>query len=200
VSEQKEASSEIDLDRRAFLVKLASIFGVVGMAGVAWPFVRALFPSAVARAAGEPVKLNVSDLKFGEQRTVIWRGRPVWVIRRTPDVIQALLQPNGHLSDPNSKIPQQPAYARNATRSIRPDILVLVAACTHLGCVPTYRPDPNTLEPDWPGGFFCSCHGSKFDLAGRVYKGMPAPTNLEVPPYHFADAQTLVVGANPETV
>ncbi len=189
-------NTAVDLKRREFLLRLASILGVVSVAGLLWPFIRALFPSAVTRAAGRPIELDVSTLTVGEQRTVMWRGKPIWVIRRSDSAIAKLLEPNQQLEDPESKLPQQPPYAQNATRSLRPDILVLVAACTHLGCVPTYRPDPHTLDQYWPGGFFCSCHGSKFDLAGRVYQGMPAPTNLEVPPYYFKDLNTLVIGVH----
>ena len=144
--------------------------------------------------SAEPIEVDISVLKEGEQRTVVWRGKPIWVVRRTVDQVNALSQLDSELTDPNSEIEQQPGYAKNAYRSIRPDILVLVGVCTHLGCAPTYRPEPKAIDAAWPGGFFCSCHGSKFDLAGRVYKGVPAPTNLEVPPYHFKDKSTLIVG------
>ena len=190
---QKE-SCNFDADRRAFLVKLATIFSAVGVAGIAWPFIKSLFPSVVTKASGAPVKVDVSKLEIGEQHTVIWRNKPIWIIKRSNAMLSSLPSINSQLRDPFSKVLQQPKYAQNINRSIRPDILVLVAACTHLGCAPTYRPDKDSLKAGWPGGFFCSCHGSKFDLAGRVYKGVPAPTNLEVPPYHFASKNMLVIG------
>jgi len=192
--QEQEQKEKVDLDRRSFLISLASIFSIIGVAGIAWPFIKSLFPSIVSMAAGGPIRVDLSTLAIGEQHTVIWRNKPIWVIKRSNEMIKDLSSISNKLRDPLSKIPQQPKYAANINRSIRPDILVLVAACTHLGCAPTYRPDKNSIEKGWPGGFFCSCHGSKFDLAGRVYKGVPAPTNLEVPPYHFIDKETLIIG------
>lgn len=190
----KEVSHCHDQSRRDFLLSLVKIFAGVGSLGIAWPFVKSLLPSAVTKSASGPVTVDISNLKIGDQLTVIWRGKPVWIIRRQQSAIKNLNRINAKLRDPFSKIPQQPKYATNINRSIRPDLIVLVAACTHLGCAPTYRPEVGSLEPGWPGGFFCSCHGSKFDLAGRVFKGVPAPTNLEVPPYHFASENQLIIG------
>lgn len=192
--ETKEVAQCENQSRRDFLLKLVKIFAGVGTASLAWPFVKSLFPSVITKAASGPVTVDLAALKKGDQLTVIWRGKPVWVIRRDQIAVDDLNKLNSKLRDPFSKIPQQPTYAANLSRSIRADILVLVAACTHLGCAPTYRPDKNSIEPGWPGGFFCSCHGSKFDLAGRVFKGVPAPTNLEVPPYYFASQNKLVIG------
>ena len=157
-------------------------------------------PSARARAAGAPVEANIGKLSPGQLLTVEWRGKPVWVVRRTDEALAALDAGVGRLSDPDSEIEQQPAYAQNSTRSIEPEYLVVVGVCTHLGCSPTYRPEiaPPDLGSDWEGGFFCPCHGSRFDLAGRVYAGVPAPTNLEIPPYRFADDGTIVIGEDPE--
>lgn len=185
--------------RRRFLVIATSAIGAVGASLAAWPFLASWRPSAKARAVGGPVKVNVSLLEPGQQLTVVWRGKPVWVLRRTAAMLERL----GHdqwidkLSDPDSATEtQQPPYARNATRSIRPDIFVTVGICTHLGCVPTFRPDvaPADLGEEWMGGYFCPCHKSKFDLAGRVFKYVPAPTNLVVPPYRFLDSDTVEIG------
>jgi ubiquinol-cytochrome c reductase iron-sulfur subunit len=194
----QKISEAQDQARRAFLIRLVKIFSAVSVAGIAWPFVKSMFPSKIALSLSGPVEVDVSKLKIGEQLTVMWQGKPVWIIKRDLKAVDKLNSLNNLLRDPFSKIPQQPKYAANINRSIRKDILVLVAACTHLGCAPTYRPDKNTLEPNWPGGFFCSCHGSKFDLAGRVYKGVPAPTNLEVPPYYFVNDNTIVIGKHLE--
>jgi ubiquinol-cytochrome c reductase iron-sulfur subunit len=161
------------------------------------PFVSTFQPSERARAAGGPVELDISDLPPGGIRTVEWRGKPVWVVRRTPEMIAALTGQEARLADPTSQAPQQPDAARNATRSIREDVFVAVGICTHLGCSPTAVPrgtsDPG-LPDDWPGGFFCPCHGSTFDGAGRVYRNKPAPTNLEIPPHHYAGASKLLIG------
>jgi len=184
----------VDLKKRKFLTQASAAIGAVGVCGAAVPLLSYLTPGREAQMSAEPVEVDIASLQEGEQRTVVWRGKPIWVVRRTINQVNALSQLDGDLSDPHSEIEQQPGYAKNAYRSIRPDILVLVGVCTHLGCAPTYRPEPRAIDASWPGGFFCSCHGSKFDLAGRVYKGVPAPTNLEVPPYHFKDKDTLVVG------
>jgi ubiquinol-cytochrome c reductase iron-sulfur subunit len=190
----------VDQSKRAFLRQATTVVGAVGLAGAAYPFLASMAPSRAANAKAKPVRVNVKAMKEGEQKTIIWRGKPVWIVRRTADDIAKLNSLNSRLSDPNSTIPQQPSYVDSITRSIRPELLVLVGVCTHLGCAPTYRPEPGAIESSWPGGFFCSCHGSKFDLAGRVYKGVPAPTNLEVPPHRYLADGTLVVGENPEEV
>ncbi len=196
------ADHGINKARRRFLVGATSAIGAVGVVGVAVPFVAAWRPSARARAAGAPVQADISKLRPGQRMTVEWRGRPVWIIRRTPEMIartQALS--SAALADPDSRQPQQPAYAQGELRSRRPDIGVLIGLCTHFGCSPLYRPEPDAAEPkgdDWPGGFYCPCHSSRFDLAGRVYTNMPAPTNLEVPPYRFLSDAIIEVGEDGE--
>lgn len=183
-----------DLARRR-LTQATAAAGGLAIAGASAPFLASLAPSERARAQGAPVEQNLARLVPGELSTVEWRGKPVWLLRRTDEMLKRLEGLRAELSDPDSEVPQQPSYASNPTRSRRPDIFVAVGLCTHLGCVPSYRPEPGSLQPDWPGGFYCPCHGSKFDLAGRVYRGSPAPTNLEVPP-HALVADTLVVGAD----
>ncbi len=187
---------EIDEKRRAFLIKASATVGAVGVIATAVPFVASMLPSEDVLEAGAPVKISIGELKPGQQLTIMWRSKPIWIIRRTPEEVQSLALDEGLLRDPNSDVDQQPPYARNRYRSIKPEILVLVGICTHLGCIPTYRPDPNSVQRGWPGGFYCSCHGSKFDMAGRVFKGVPAPINLEVPSYSFIDDNTLLVGVD----
>lgn len=176
---------EVDLKRRHFLVKTTATMGAVGVAAASLPFAMSMLPTADVEAAGAPIKVNIAGLVPGDQLTVLWRGKPIWIVRRTEAMLKKLLEEQGRLRDPGSRVKQQPDYTKNQYRSIKPEIMVLVGICTHLGCSPTYRPDVGSLTANWPGGFFCSCHGSKFDLAGRVYRGMPAPINLEVPPYTF---------------
>lgn len=185
---------DTDSRRRAFLKHTTVVLGLVGAAGISSSFLSYLKPNAKVKEQGLPVKLDVSTIKVGEQKTVIWRGKPVWVIRRSLESVKTLKDLRSILKDPDSLVDRQPKYARNAERSIRPDFLVLLGVCSHLGCAPTYRPDPKSVDSTWPGGFYCSCHGSKFDMAGRVFKNMPAPTNLEVPPYYFRDRNTLIIG------
>ena len=165
--------------------------------GVAVPFLASWKPSERAKAAGAPVEVDLSKVESGALLTVAWQGKPVWILHRTEQQLQDLSANDGNLSDPESSVTsQQPDYCQNATRSIKPEWLVAVGICTHLGCSPTYRPDlaPADLGADWKGGFFCPCHGSKFDLAGRVFKGMPAPTNLVIPPYRFDSESMITVG------
>ncbi|MEJ2669026.1 MAG: ubiquinol-cytochrome c reductase iron-sulfur subunit [Gammaproteobacteria bacterium] len=191
----------VSYGRRKLLIGVTAAVGAVGAVGVATPFVRSWNPSAKARAAGAPVEADISQLQPGQKMVVEWQGRPVWIVKRTPEVLEALSSFTEQLKDPDSHKVQQPEYAQNAHRSIRPDILVLLGICTHLGCSPTYRPDVGAADlggGTWHGGFFCPCHGSKFDLAGRVYKGVPAPVNLEVPPYRFLSDSILVVGEDAE--
>lgn len=190
-----------DSARRHFLIAAAATTGAVGAGLAAWPFVASLRPSAKAQALGGPVSVNVSRIEPGEQMTVIWRGKPVWVLRRTPEMLERMTHEHWieMLRDPNSRVEtQQPPYAQNPTRSLRPDIFVTVALCTHLGCVPMFRPEVagENLGEEWIGGYFCPCHGSKFDLAGRVTKNVPAPTNLVVPPYRFLNAEVLEIGVD----
>jgi ubiquinol-cytochrome c reductase iron-sulfur subunit len=186
--------------RRRRLTQATAAVGGLAVAGASAPFLVSLAPSERARAQGAPVEVDPSRIAPAELATVEWRGKPVWILRRTQDMLARLEGVQGELSDPGSKVSsQQPKYARNATRSRRPELFVTVALCTHLGCVPTYRPQPDSLQPGWPGGFYCPCHGSKFDLAGRVFRGSPAPINLEVPPYSFAGDNLVVIGADEGT-
>ncbi len=187
----------VDKGRRRFLTAATTVVGGVGTAYVLTPFVLSMQPSAKAQAAGAPVEADVSKLEPGQRMTVEWRGKPVWIVRRTEQNLQDLPSNDDRLLDPKSdNAGQQPAYAKNEYRSIKPEYLVLVGICTHLGCSPTYRPDiaPADLGPEWKGGFFCPCHGSRFDLAGRVFQGVPAPKNLEVPPYKFLSDTRILIG------
>lgn len=192
--------SPADADRRLWL-GAATAAGGAGLPAGAVPFVASLAPSEKARALGAPVDVDLSSLRPGELRTVEWRGKPVFVLRRTPEMIEALSRHDALLADPQSRRSEQPEAARNAQRSIRPELVVIEAVCTHLGCVPTFRPTPGSADigAQWPGGFYCPCHGSKFDLAGRVFKNVPAPTNLTVPPYRFRSESALLIGADPGT-
>jgi ubiquinol-cytochrome c reductase iron-sulfur subunit len=187
-----------DADRRLWL-GAATAAGGAGLIATAAPFVASLAPSEKARALGAPVDVDVGGLRPGELRTVEWRGKPVFVLRRTPEMIDALALHDVLLADPQSRRSEQPETARNALRSSRPDLAVIEAVCTHLGCVPTFRPTPGSLDigAQWSGGFYCPCHGSKFDLAGRVFKNVPAPTNLTVPPHRFLSETVLLIGADP---
>jgi ubiquinol-cytochrome c reductase iron-sulfur subunit len=193
-------TNTVDVDKRRFLTNATTVVGGIGAIAVAIPFISSLSPSARAEAAGAPVTLDISKLEVGQMITIEWRGKPVWVLRRTDETLSTLSTLVDRLRDPDSDNPdQQPDYCKNPGRSIRDDILVLVGICTHLGCSPTHRPElaPDDLGEDWKGGFFCPCHGSKFDLAGRVYSGLPAPSNLVVPPHHFVGNSQLLIGADP---
>ncbi len=182
--------------RRRFLTAATSVVGAVGMGFVLVPFISSMQPSAKARAAGAPVRADISKLESGQMIRVKWRGKPVWLVRRTEKMLEVLPTLDTTLRDPESLESIQPPYAQNEYRSIKPELLVTVGICTHLGCSPTYRPDVGAadLGADWEGGFFCPCHGSKFDLAGRVYKGVPAPTNLVVPPHSYLSDTELLIG------
>ncbi|WP_086480674.1 ubiquinol-cytochrome c reductase iron-sulfur subunit [Oceanospirillum sanctuarii] len=190
----------VNKGRRRFLLGATSAVGAVGVVGVAVPFVASWNPSAKARAAGAPAKADISKLEPGQQMTIEWRGKPVWVVHRTPEMIANVEKLNDQVADPNSEVPQQPEYVTGVLRSIKPQYAVMIGICTHLGCSPTYRPEvaPADLGEDWLGGFFCPCHGSRFDLAGRVYKSVPAPVNLEVPPYKYESDTTIVIGVDQE--
>ncbi len=192
VGKNKEAP--LDEGRRRFLLASTSVLAAVGAACALTPFVASWLPNAKARAAAAPVQVDLRKMEPGEQVVVAWRGKPVWIIRRTKEMLQRLTDNEVLLRDPQSLVDQQPEYAKNKFRSIHPEYLVLIGICTHLGCSPKYKPTPDELDGDWPGGFFCPCHGSTFDLSGRVFKGVPAPINLEVPPYHFINEYTLVIG------
>ncbi len=195
-----KSDKPVDLTRRRFLTAGASVVGGVGAATAAWPFVASMNPSAHAKAVGAPVTVDLGKLKEGEMLREKWRGKPIWIVRRTRAMIDSLKSEHDKLRDPESGQPQQPAYARNEHRSIKPEYLVLVGICTHLGCSPMFRPDlaPDDLGASWRGGFFCACHGSRFDLAGRVHKSVPAPKNLEVPPYRYSGDRRIVIGESDE--
>lgn len=187
----------VDQKRRRVLVAATSAVGAVGVGFIAVPFISSMNPSAKARAAGAPVQADVSKLEPGALLRVKYRGQPIWVVRRTEKMLQALPTLDSKLVDPSSELAtQQPIYCANPTRSIKPDYFVAIGICTHLGCSPTYRPEfgPDDLGADWKGGWFCPCHGSKFDLAGRVYKGVPAPTNLVIPKHQYVNENTILVG------
>ena len=186
----------VDLKKRRMLVAATSAVGAVGVGFAAVPFIASMQPSAKAKAAGAPVEADVSKLEPGQLMRVKWRGKPVWVVRRTQEMLDALSGLDGDVRDPGSNESEQPAYAKNPHRSVKPEYFIAVGICTHLGCSPTYRPDlaPADLGPDWKGGFFCPCHGSTFDLAGRVYPGVPAPTNLAIPPHQYLSESVLLIG------
>ncbi len=188
----------VDPSRRRLLVGGASVLGGAGAAAMGVSMLASMSPSARAKAAGAPVEADISKLAEGQMMTVEWRGKPVWIVRRTAAAVELLKNTTLALRDPDSAVEQQPAYAQNAVRSIKDEYLVLIGLCTHLGCSPAYRPEVAAadLGADWEGGFFCACHGSKFDLAGRVLTGVPAPTNLEVPPYSYIDDSNIIVGVD----
>jgi ubiquinol-cytochrome c reductase iron-sulfur subunit len=197
--------SSINKQRRYFLIGATAVVGAAGVVGAAIPFVASWSPSAKARALGAPATIDISKLQLGEMLgpTPAWRGQPIFVLSRTPDAVERLKQPNDNLADPDSTNPdQQPAFAQNAWRSQRPEIGIYVGLCTHLGCSPKYhgKVQPEPFDPNWQGGFFCPCHGSRFDLAGRVVKAVPAPDNLPVPPYRFVSDTVVVIGEDEETV
>lgn len=187
----------VDHGKRRFLTVATSVVGAVGAGFVAVPFVASWMPSERAKNAGAPVEVDISKLDEGRMLTVEWQSKPVWLVRRSQETLANLEKVADRLRDPNSEVEdQQPAYARNPYRSIKPEILVLVGICTHLGCSPTYRPElaPEDLGEDWLGGFFCPCHSSRFDMAGRVYQGVPAPTNLVVPKHRYVSDNVILVG------
>lgn len=191
----------VNKGRRQFLTVATSVVGAAGVVGVAVPFVGSWNPSAKAKAAGAPVKADISKLEPGQMIVVEWRGKPVYVVRRTQETLDALPQMEARLRDPESKESVQPAYVDPKTRAIKPEFLVLLGLCTHLGCAPKYRPEVGAADlggAEWLGGFFCPCHGSKFDLAGRVTQGVPAPLNLEVPPHSYEGDKVIVIGVDQE--
>jgi len=204
---QSSASSQADAQamartRRDFLQMVNLATASIGAAAIAWTFIDYMNPSADVIAAGAPMDIDISKVAAGQQIIIRWRGRPILIVNRTPPALKTL-QDNSlisRLSDPRSEADQQPPYARNWHRSIKPEYAVLVGICTHLGCLPSYKPKPSDSDPapNWPGGYFCPCHGSKYDLAGRVYTGVPAPYNLPVPPYHFVNDHVLRIGENPK--
>ncbi|MCC7199102.1 MAG: ubiquinol-cytochrome c reductase iron-sulfur subunit [Gammaproteobacteria bacterium] len=191
-------SEEVDQGRRKLLTAVTAMTGAVGVGFAATPFLASWKPSARAKALGAPVELDVSKLEAGAMLQVEWRGKPVWVIRRTPEMLESLKAVVPNLADPGSDGSKQPEYAKNESRAAKPEYLVVLGVCTHLGCAPMSRFAKVDAEmgADWQGGFYCPCHGSKFDLAGRVYKNVPAPTNLEIPPYSFVDDNRILVGVD----
>ncbi len=194
-------SDGVDRNRRRFLTTTTAVVGGVGAAFVAVPFIKSMMPSERAKAVGAPVEVDISKLQPGQRLVAQWRGKPVWVVRRSKETLEWLKSKEleEKLRDPESEVEtQQPSYCHNLYRSIKPENLVLIGICTHLGCSPNYLPPgaPNELGPDWKGGFLCPCHGSKFDLAGRVFKGVPAPTNLVVPPHKYESDTLIKVGVD----
>lgn len=193
-SYQPNQSPQVNLEKRNFLIATSAV-GAIGCAAVAVPFVKSMTPSERAKAAGAPVDIDVSKLLAGEMMTAEWRGQPVWIIHRTDEQIAKLANHDAQLSDPNLEVPQQPDYCKNKERAIKPKYAVMLGVCTHLGCSPGQN---FAATADWDGGFICACHGSKFDLSGRVFKGSPAPTNLVIPPHKYLTETTLLVGEDGE--
>jgi ubiquinol-cytochrome c reductase iron-sulfur subunit len=187
--------------RRDFLKLVTGATAAIGSAAAAWALIDSMSPAADVIAAGAPIDVDLSKLSPGQQIVILWRGSPILIVNRPPDALKTLQSASllSRLSDPGSSVMQQPSYAKNWHRSVNPEYAVLVGICTHLGCLPSYFPQPSQDNPvpDWPGGYFCPCHGSKYDLAGRVYSGVPAPYNLPVPPYTFPSAKVLRIGENP---
>lgn len=195
------SDDQVDQKKRRVLIGTAAAMGGVGIAYVAAPFIMSMDPSAKAQAAGAPVEVDISKMQYGQLVTVKWRGKPVWVLRRNEEMLDNLKTLNDQLRDPLSKVvSQQPRYITHYYRSIKPEYMVMIGICTHLGCSPTYRPEigPADLGPQWKGGFFCPCHGSRYDLAGRVFTGVPAPYNLVVPPYRYVTDTRILIGVDPE--
>jgi ubiquinol-cytochrome c reductase iron-sulfur subunit len=186
----------VDKGKRRFLIGATGVVGGVGAVATAVPFVMSMFPSERAKAAGAPVEIDISKLEPGQKIDVEWRGKVCWIVSRTPDMLASLSKLTDKLADPNCNQEQQPAYAKNEHRSIKAPVWIAIGICTHLGCSPTYRKEiaPADLGADWLGGFFCPCHQSKFDLAGRVYKSMPAPLNLIVPPHKYLSDTRVLIG------
>ena len=198
------ADKELDQQKRRFLVAATGVAGGIASVAAAVPFVGSMWPSERAKAAGAPVEADISQLAPGEKLTVEWRGQPVWIVRRTPQMLDDIKQSDAKVADPQSKRNQDeltPEYARNEFRSRKPELLVVVGICSHLGCSPQdrFKPGAEAFESDWKGGFYCPCHGSLFDLAGRVYKNKPAPDNLKVPPYTFLSDNKILIGEDKET-
>ena len=195
------ANEEVNTGRRRFLTATTAVVGAVGAGFAAVPFIKSWSPSARARFAGAPVSQDISALAEGAQMVLNWRGQPIFIARRSKAMLDVMKSLDGILADPDSSnADQQPKYAQNATRSIKPEISVLVGVCTHLGCAPEYLPEvkPQPFDPDWKGGYFCPCHKSRFDMSGRVFQGVPAPTNLVVPPHFYENDTTIVVGLDPQ--
>ncbi len=190
----------VDKSKRQFLTTALTVVGAVGTGFLAVPFISQMQPSAKAMAAGAPVEVDISKIESGQLIRVAWRGKPVWILSRTPEVLEVLENDTAKLADPDSKASEQPESSHNTYRSIKPELFVAVGLCTHLGCSPTFRPEiaPYDLGDNWKGGFFCPCHGSGFDLAGRVFSSVPAPTNLVIPPYRYITDSLIIVGEDIE--
>lgn len=186
----------IDKSRRRFLTTTATVVGGVGAVATTVPFISTMTPSARAKAIGAPVEVDIGDIGPGERKIIKWQGKPIWILRRSEQSLATLSELDEEVRDPDSAVAQQPAYAKNEYRSLKPEYLIVIGLCTHLGCSPSYVPadDEHELGDDWKGGFFCPCHGSRFDLAGRVYKGVPAPANLVVPPHQYLSNTRVLIG------
>lgn len=195
-------TDNVDQNKRRLLIAATTAAGGVAAAGAGAPFILGLLPSERAKAAGAPVEVDISNIKPGMMISVEWQGKPVWIVHRTPEMLDLLGKHDTKLADPGSSVPHQPEYCKNPYRSIKPEYLVVLGICTHLGCSPTYRPEiaPADLGKEWAGGWFCPCHGSRFDLAARVFKGVPAPTNLIVPPHKYRANGRLLIGDDSEEV
>jgi ubiquinol-cytochrome c reductase iron-sulfur subunit len=193
-------TGEIDLKRRCFLRRATTVVGGAGLAVASVPFLSYWMPDAATQAAAEPIKIDIKALKPRDQLTVPWRGMPIWVIYRDQAMMDTLSKLDSVLRDPLSEQNQQPAYCKNIHRSIKPQLLISIGICTHLGCVPTYRPDVASVSPDWLGGFYCPCHGSKYDLAGRVYQDVPAPLNLKIPRHSYISDTEILIGEDQDGV
>jgi ubiquinol-cytochrome c reductase iron-sulfur subunit len=188
----------VNTGRRRFLTGATAVVGAAGVVGLAVPFVGSWNPSAKAKAAGAPVKADISKLEPGQMIVVEWRGKPVYIVRRTPEALASIAKLDEAVKDPSSADAIQPDYVSGEYRAIKDELLVVLGLCTHLGCAPKYHPEVGVHGADWLGGFFCPCHGSKFDLAGRVFKNVPAPTNLEIPPYSYESDSVIVIGVDQE--
>ncbi|TCV83728.1 ubiquinol-cytochrome c reductase iron-sulfur subunit [Sulfurirhabdus autotrophica] len=190
------SNKEVDRSKRRFLIAATAAVGGVGAVAVAVPFVKSMLPSQRAKAAGAPVEVDISKVEPGMLLAVEWRGKPVWIVNRTKEMLEMLPKNDSRLKDPKSEEPQQPEYCKNENRSIKPEMLVVVGICTHLGCSPTFRKEigPADLGADWPGGWFCPCHGSRFDLSARVFQDVPAPLNLVIPPHKYLSDARILIG------
>ena len=193
------ANEGVDHGRRRFLTATTAVVGGAGVVAAAVPFIKSWEPSARAKNAGAPVLADISKVEPGQRLSILWRGQPVWIVNRTPALLATLPQLDSRLRDPKSELEQQPKYAQNETRSIKPEWLVVIGICTHLGCSPEFVPEikPEPFDPEWKGGFFCPCHKSRYDIAGRVFQGVPAPMNLVVPPYQFVSDKQILIGVGP---
>jgi ubiquinol-cytochrome c reductase iron-sulfur subunit len=203
VPESLMANEVVDHGRRRFLTATTAVVGGIGVVTAAVPFIKSWEPSARARAAGAPVTQSLAKIEAGQMITVAWRSKPIFIVNRTPAQLATLPKADARLADPKSdgsSADQQPKYAQNEARSIKPEWLVMIGICTHLGCVPDFFPEikPQPFDPEWESGFYCPCHKSRYDIAGRVYSGVPAPKNMVIPPYHFVDDTTIQIGVDPE--